>query len=112
MADIVIKKKVELDFLGEHYKDSSLTFRAIPVSEYTELMKKAEKAEDNQESMQQIITTLEKYFIEGLFEGQKLTKDDIKQFDGQTILKSFEVLTGQTADQEGNVSIDPKSESK
>lgn len=110
MADIIIKKKVTLDFLGDHYKESYITFKAIPVVEYAELIKKADEAEDNQKSMLQIIQTLEKYFIDGIFEGQKLAVEDIKQFDGATILKSFEALTGQTTDEEGNQTLDPKSD--
>jgi hypothetical protein len=38
MSKIVIKKHVSLDFLGEEYKGAELVFRAIPLSDYDDLM--------------------------------------------------------------------------
>lgn len=110
MADIKIKKKVTLEFLGDDYKDSYLTFRSIPIGEYEDLIKQVDKVEDNK-SMAEIIKILEKYFVEGLFEGQKLDQEDVKQFDGETILKCFETLTGQKT-VEGERQLDPLSESE
>lgn len=110
MAKIVIKKRVELGFLGDDYSDSYLIFRSIPVVEYSDIIKKAEAANDNQESMTYIIETLEKYFLSGSFQKENVAKEDIKQFDGDTILKCFESLTGQVATEEGNTTLDPKSE--
>lgn len=110
MADIIIKKKVTLEFLGDDYKDSFVTFRSIPVGEFNELIKGLETVNDN-ESLPEIINILEKYFVEGLFDGQKLSEDDIKQFDGETIIKCFETLTGQKT-VEGERQLDPLSETE
>lgn len=107
MAEIIIKKKVTLEFLGDEYKDSYLTFRSIPIGEYEELIKKVDAVEDSQ-SMSEIIKILENYFVEGLFDGQKVNKEDVSQFDGETILKCFETLTGQKT-VEGERQLDPLS---
>lgn len=110
MAEIIIKKKVTLEFLGEEYKDSYLTFKSIPIGEYEELIAKVDKVEEDK-SMSEIIKILENYFVEGLFDGQKVNKEDVKQFDGETILKCFETLTGQKT-VEGERQLDPLSESE
>jgi hypothetical protein len=110
MAEIIIKKKVSLEFLGDDYKDSFITFRSIPIGEYQELVEKIDEVEDNK-SLSEIMKILEKYFVEGLFDGQKLAKEDINQFDGETVLKCFETLTGQKT-VEGERQLDPLSESE
>ena len=110
MAEIIIKKKVTLEFLGEEYKDSYVTFRSIPIGEYEELIKQVDGVEDNK-SLSEIIKILENYFVEGLFDGQKVAKEDIKQFDGETVLKCFETLTGQKT-VEGERQLDPLSENE
>ena len=43
---------------------------------------------------------------------QKVVKEDLGKFDGQTIMKCFEVLTGQSVDEDGNRSLPPKSETE
>jgi len=110
MAEIIIKKKVTLEFLGEEYKDSYLTFKSIPIGEYEELIANVDKVEEDK-SMSEIIKILENYFVEGLFDGQKVNKEDVSQFDGETILKCFETLTGQKT-VEGERQLDPLSESE
>lgn len=110
MAEIIIKKKVTLEFLGEEYKDSYLTFKSIPIGEYEELIAKVDKVEEDK-SMSEIMRILENYFVEGLFDGQKVNKEDVSQFDGETILKCFEALTGQKT-VEGERQLDPLSESE
>lgn len=108
MANIIIKRKVSLDFLGDEYKESYLVFRAIPVVEYEDLVARIDAVEGNQESMAEIIKILEEYFVDGVFDKEKVVKDDIKQFDGDTMLRCFETLTGQTRDEGGELTIDPK----
>lgn len=110
MAEIIIKKKVTLEFLGEDYKDSYITFKSIPIGEYEDLISKVDKVEESK-SMSEIMKILETYFVEGLFDGQKLAKEDVNQFDGETILKCFETLTGQKT-VEGERQLDPKSENE
>lgn len=111
MAEIIIKKKVTLEFLGEEYKDSYITFKSIPIGEYADLASKIDDEPDNKKAMAFILSILEKYFYEGLFDGQKLAKEDIKQFDGSTVLICFETLTGQET-VEGERQLAPLSESE
>jgi len=110
MAEIIIKKKVTLEFLGDEYKDSYLTFKSIPIGEYEDLITALDKVE-KKESMSEIMKIIQNYFVEGLFDGQKVAKEDVSQFDGETILKCFETLTGQKT-VEGERQLDPKSESE
>ena len=110
MANIVIKRKVNLDFLGDEYKDSYLVFRAVPVVAYEDLSTRIDSVSGNQESMTEIIKILEEYFVDGVFDNEKVLKEDIKQFDGDTMLRCFETLTGQTRDEGGNLTLDPKDE--
>jgi hypothetical protein len=61
---LVIKRKVSLDFIGEDYIDSFLTFKAISVSEYEGLKADVEKFEKDQSgSVEFIIDILKKTFL-------------------------------------------------
>lgn len=108
MANIIIKRKVMLDFLGDEYKDSYLVFKAVPVVAYNNLIARIDSVSGNQESMTEIIKILEEYFVDGVFNNEKVLKEDIKQFDGDTMLRCFETLTGQTRNEEGGLELDPK----
>lgn len=108
MANILIKRKVTLDFLGEEYKDSYLVFKAVPVVAYNDLVARIDSVSGNQESMAEIIKILEEYFVDGVFNNEKVLKEDIKQFDGDTMLRCFETLTGQTKNESGGLELDPK----
>ena len=108
MANILIKRKVTLDFLGEEYKDSYLVFKAVPVVAYNDLIARIDSVSGNQESMAEIIKILEEYFVDGVFNNEKVLKEDIKQFDGDTMLRCFETLTGQTKNESGGLELDPK----
>ncbi len=103
MADIIIRKRVALDFLGEDYKDAYLVFRSIPVDDYDELLKKTEEANDSISNMSVTINTLKDYFLSGSFpdaEGkpQELSRDDLGKFDKDVLLHAFGTLTGQNLD--------------
>lgn len=108
MANILIKRKVTLDFLGEEYKDSYLVFKAVPVVAYNDLIARIDSVSGNQESMAEIIKILEEYFVDGVFNNEKVLKEDIKQFDGDTMLRCFKTLTGQTKNESGGLELDPK----
>lgn len=96
MAEIIIKKKVTLEFLGEDYEDSYLVFRSISIQEFPALMKKVEAAsDDNVKSLSAMIDMLQDHFVEGIFDKQKVSQDDLGKFDAETIIKCFELLTGQ-----------------
>lgn len=113
MADLVIKKKLELDYLGEEYKDSYLVFKSVPVKDYTDLMKKISDVEegDNNAATLVMLDLLKQYFVDGVFQNSKVLKDDLDQLDGETVVKCFQTLTGQFPDGEGGITIDPKDES-
>lgn len=93
---IVIKKRVNFDFLGEDYKDAYLVFQSIPASDYDELLKSiADAGDDNIKAMLVMLDALQKYFIEGSFpDMEKVTKEDLTGLDGESIIKCFSVFTG------------------
>lgn len=100
---LVIKKRVSLEFLGEEYKDASLTFKSIPIKDIDSLQKEVTKSQEDNKAATFILDTLKKYFVEGVFPGvDTVTADDLGDLDSETVLKCFSTLTGQT--------IDPKSE--
>lgn len=96
MADIVIKKKIVLDYLGEEHAADYLVFKAVPVGEYDKLL--STKSDDNNEALKQIIKTLEDKFVEGRFQEQDVEKSDMEKFDGDTLVRCFQLLTGQEFD--------------
>lgn len=96
---IVIKKKVSLDFLGEEYAKAYLVFKAVPVSEYGELLTKLDTT-DRAETVKVMVALLKKKFIEGKFPGDDgeladLTADDIEQLDEASLAECFAYATGQ-----------------
>jgi hypothetical protein len=95
MATILIKKKVALDFLGKEYEDSFLTFKSMPISEYEKLIGELEGA-DNKSSLKLTVKILKDNFIEGKFQGEDVTKEDLEQFDIETLVKCLEIFTGQS----------------
>lgn len=96
---IVIKKKIDLDFLGEDYKDASLTFQAIPLKDFDEIVLKIDEAQKNNGSVKLILATLKEYFLEGIFPGiEKVTADDLDGLDPGSVVRCFQILTGQEFD--------------
>lgn len=97
---LVIRKRVDLDFLGEDYKESYITFKAIPIKDFELIQKtQSEIGEDNIKALHFILENLKKYFIEGkgIDENKKvidLVIDDIGELDQASIIKCFQALTG------------------
>ena len=92
---IVIKKQVSLEFLGEQYKDSYLIFRTMPLREYEELLPRIDAlGDENIESVKLIKEVLENHFIEGKFEGEDVKKEDLPEFDLDTLTRCFLMFTG------------------
>jgi hypothetical protein len=99
MAKIVITRRVGLEFLGEEYKDSYLDFRAIPIKDFKEIVENAKQTEqDALTSIDVLLKTLKKYFVEGKFLGEVVNPEDLDQLDQNTAVQCFEVLTGQQLD--------------
>lgn len=93
---IVIKKQISLEFLGEAYKDSYLTFRTMPLREYEAILPAIEEIqEDGKKSIALIKKVLEDHFIDGKFDGQDVVKEDLQDFDLNTLMKCFQIFTGQ-----------------
>lgn len=107
MGNFVIRKKVSLDFLGDEYKDCYIVYKAIALKEFDKIIGQAKDAgDDGIQATKYMQTLLEDKFIEGKFKNEKgelvdLTKEDIADFDIETVTKSFTALTGQ---------VDPKVE--
>lgn len=96
MANIVIKKKVQLDFLGEEYKDDYLVFKAIPIKDYEKIVEDVEKlADNNKQSFKYMKEVIPKYFLSGSFGGEDVTKENLEDFDQETYLNIFQRITGQ-----------------
>lgn len=96
---IVIKKRISLEFLGEDYKDSYLIFKSISVSQFDDVVKKTNSVKDNNsQAMKVILELLEQQFLDGKFLDQEVKREDLKDFDVETIIKCFEMFTGRTLD--------------
>ena len=107
MPGIVIKKKVNLGFLGDDYKDAELVFRSIPVRDYEEILNEIDRLEssgDKRASIKMTIKALEDYFVSGKFPDDNgnltpVTKEDISSgLDRMAAIKCFQVLSGQESD--------------
>lgn len=97
MAKIVIKKRVSLEFLGDEYKDSHLTFKSMSLKEYEKLLEAGEEL-SNKDALLQTIKILKDHFIEGKFMGEDVTSDDLDDFDIGTLVTCLEYFTGQKLD--------------
>lgn len=106
---IIIKKKVDLGFLGDEYKDSYLEFKQIPVDDIEENEAERQKAlkedgaVDNILATKHVLNILKKYFVGGKFKGEEVTERDLGQFDDTVLLHCVEVING---------TIDPKGETQ
>lgn len=102
MANIVIKKRVSLEFLGEDYKEAYLIFKAIPVSEYEQMIPKFDSALQRLDNIRITVEVLKAKFIEGKFpvDGKlaDITKEDIGSFDEATLSEAFQYISGQKLD--------------
>ena len=106
MANIRIKKRVTLEFLGDEYNDSYLEFYALPIKEYKSLVEQIEAiGEDNQKATEAVIETLKKNFVAGKISVDGKLEDvdaeDIESLDIETILKSYQRYTGTDLDPKG-----------
>ena len=96
---IVIKKRLSLEFLGEDYKDSYLVFKAISVTDYEKMTPEIKTiGDDNIKASRYIVDALQSRFLEGKFDGQDVTKEDLTDLDVGTILRCFELLTTRPVD--------------
>lgn len=99
MAKIVIKKTVSLAFLGEEYKDDYLRFKSIPIKDYEAIIDEVSETKDNKASLNYIRKIVPSYFLEGSFQGEEVSKEDLDDFDQETYLQIFQRITGQVQDE-------------
>jgi len=96
MANIIIKKRVDLNFLGEVHKEDFLVFKSLPVKKYKELVDG--RPDEDSEQYDYVLSVLVDNFLNGKFQSEDVDKKDLADFDGETILKCFARLTGQDLD--------------
>ena len=102
MGEIIIKKRVSLEFLGEDYKEAYLIFKSIPLKDFDKYAELA-NTKDNKAASKLVIDTLISQFVSGKFPDENgelfdVTKEQIKEFDIQTATTAFKSLTGQEPD--------------
>lgn len=96
---IVIKKRVDFDFLGEDYKDAYIVFRSIPLKDFDEILAQIDKAEKDNKAAGFMLSTIKKYFIEGNFPDiDTLKVEDLDGLDPESVIKCFTRFTGQDPD--------------
>lgn len=98
MGKIVIKKRITLDFLGEEYKECYLEFKTIPMKEYEKYVEQSQSNKDEKKAVTFIVSTLRDLFIGGKFIDEELfdvEKEQLDDFDVNTIITVFKILTGQ-----------------
>ena len=99
MAKIIIKKRIDLDFLGEEYKGGFVEFKSMSVRDIESRLGDMEAvADDNVKAVNLMLELLAKQFIKGTFkvdgEESDITKDDLGDFDMEAVSKFFEILSG------------------
>ena len=95
-----VRKKIELNFLGEGWEETFITLNAPSYGEIREFSKKSKVKEGEQPDENVVdegITLLKSLFIEGkAFDGKALvdfTKEDIPELPIEAINKIFIALT-------------------
>lgn len=111
MATFVVKKKIELAFLGEGWEQAYITFSPFSFADNEKLLKLRSKVntdnpedttqEGAEEASNNIITLLQDKFIEGKgYDGEKLvdiTKDNLKDLPMEIINEALSTLQGKKA---------------
>ncbi len=103
MAKIVIKKKIELDFLGKEYEGGYVEFQSLSIKEIEGKLDEIQNVgDDNKRAVKMMLELLTKCFISGEFVNgdskEAINKEDLQDFDIQSIIKFFSILSGQSGD--------------
>lgn len=101
---LAIKKKVSLEFLGEEFKDASITFSSIPMKDYEALM---DGPEEGKEALRLVTNTLNKYFMSGRVPNDKgeivdMKVEELGELDSETVITIFQQLSGTAGGQEND----------
>lgn len=107
MSKFEVSKKVNLDMLGEHWKDCYITVTPLAVNEFEDIINlqpKDDNAKENIKAMKQMIKVVETHFVDGKgWDGQgviPIEVDDIQQLPIEILSVAIKALSGKT---------DPKS---
>lgn len=97
MAEIVIRKRVSLDFLGEEYNESYIVLASVPVKEFDDLQNQIAKLKPG-ENLSFVRSEVKKRFIEGKIQqsGQlvDITTENVEDLPGEVFIEVFEYITG------------------
>lgn len=104
---VSIKKRISLEFIGEEYKESYITLKALPLNKYEEYINKTKQIDKESkdkplEPVYFILNLLKEHFVEGkIFNDGKVQDfqaDDFGDLDFPTITKIFNEFTGVNPD--------------
>ena len=96
MAKIIIKKRVNLGFLGDEHKEDYLVFKSIPVNGYKKIA--TDRPGEDESQYEYLVKILQAQFLEGSFQGEAVTKENIGDFDADAVITCFQRLSGQDPD--------------
>lgn len=96
---IVIKKRVSLEFLGEEYKDSYITFRSMPLSDYESSIPLSAKAIEEKKALSFMLEQVKKYFIGGkcidaMGDLAEIKSEDLDTLDVDVAERCFVAISG------------------
>ena len=92
---MIIRKRVNLDFLGEEYKDSYLYLKALAVKEYPALQAEIDKVEKDQaQALPFIVEQIKSRFLDGKVEGKDITAEDLDDFSADVFMECFSQIRG------------------
>lgn len=103
MAKIVIKKRIDLGFLGEDYEGGFIEFRSLSIKNVQDKLDEISNVgDDNKKAVEMMLRLLKDNFLTGTFKTKEaeeaINKEDLEDFDVASIIKFFEILSGQGGD--------------
>lgn len=97
--EIIVKKRISLDFLGEDYANSYVVFESLAIEDYKKVQAEVKAVPDGK-FMEYVTEFLKNRLISGKLDqegGQKdITKDNFSRLDIDTMFVCYKALTGQT----------------
>jgi hypothetical protein len=101
MTQIVIKKRVSFEFLGDEYKDAYIVLKSIPTTEYKPMIARIEKQKSGLSKTDEVRSLVKERFISGEWPDESgklepLSVDDLDGLDGEALSEAFAIISGQT----------------
>lgn len=101
MPAVSIKKRISFDFLGEGYGECYALFKPIPIIKYKDFINSDKKSESD--NIDQLISLVQSHFVSGRFKDDDgklfdLAIENIEEFDLDSIIQMFNLITGRTLD--------------